>query len=172
MLGQRWGVTDAEVLLRFPCDDLVPAPDVQLWRGVTVRAPAERVWPWLRQLQVAPYSYDWVDNLGHRSPRVLQDLPEPAPGDRFSTLAGRVPVGRVLAADPGRSLTAEVMGAVMSYLLVPQGATTRLLLKVVVERSRWWTPALAVGDWPMARRQLLRLAALAESGRPGDARAR
>lgn len=169
MLGERWGVTDAEVARRYPCDDLVPAPAVELWRGVTVDAPAAQVWPWLRQLRIAPYSYDWVDNLGRRSPRELRDLPDPQPGEPFTRTGGR-DVGRVLSTTPGEHLTAQVMGAVMSYVLVPDGATTRLLLKVVVERAHWWTPALAVGDWPMARRQLRNLASLA--GRRGDGPAR
>jgi hypothetical protein len=161
VLGERWGVSDAEVARRYPCDDLVPSPAVQLWRGVTVAAPVEQVWPWLRQLRLAPYSYDWIDNLGRRSPRDLRELPDPQVGDPF-TRAGGFDAGRVLATTPGEHLTAQIMGAVLSYVLVPQGAQSRLLLKVVVERARWWVPALAVGDWPMARRQLLNLAALAE----------
>jgi hypothetical protein len=65
--------------------------------------------------------------------------------------------------DHERQLTATIMGAVMSYLLVPaeQGAT-RLLLKVVASTGRWIAPALSVGDLIMARRQLLNLKELAE----------
>jgi hypothetical protein len=59
------------------------------------------------------------------------------------------------------------MGAVMSYVLVPKGLTSRLLLKVVMDRGHWYLPALAVGDWPMARRQLKNLKALAEAQRAG-----
>ena len=163
VIGDRWGVTAAEVERRYPCDELVPSPGVQLWRGVTVAAPAAAVWPWVRQLQLAPYSYDLVDNLGRRSPQDLRDLPEPRSGDRFSHMAGTFGVGRVLAVTPGEQLTAAVMGAVMSYVLVPQGEATRLLLKVVVERDSWWSRLVAVGDWPMARRQLLNLKRLAET---------
>jgi hypothetical protein len=55
------------------------------------------------------------------------------------------------------------MGAFMSYVLVPQGRdTTRLLLKVVMQTSRWAAQALSVGDLIMARRQLLNLKQLAE----------
>lgn len=163
VIGDRWGVTADEVERRYPCDELVPSPAVQLWRGVTVAAPPSAVWRWVRQLQLAPYSYDLVDNLGRRSPQDLRDLPEPQPGDRFSRTGGLVDVGRVLSVTPGRQLTAEVMGAVMSYVVVPQGGATRLLLKVVVERDSWWTSLVAVGDWPMARRQLLNLKRLAET---------
>jgi len=54
------------------------------------------------------------------------------------------------------------MGAVMSYVLVPAGDSTRLLLKIVVARGRWLAPLLSVGDLVMARRQLLNLKRLAE----------
>jgi hypothetical protein len=56
------------------------------------------------------------------------------------------------------------MGAVMSYVLEPEGTGTRLLLKIVAEKERWYLPALAVGDWPMARRQLTVLKRRAEAG--------
>lgn len=162
MLGQRWGVTDDEVARSYPCDALVPAPAIELWRGVTIDATPAQVWPWLRQLRLAPYSYDWIDNLGRRSPRHLSPLPDPVPGDPYSKVAGRFAVGRVLSAAPEDHLTAVIMGAVMSYVLVAEGARTRLLLKIVMEQKRWYTAGVAVGDWPMARRQLLNLKRLAE----------
>lgn len=58
----------------------------------------------------------------------------------------------------------------MSYLLSPEGGSTRLLLKIVMERDHWYAPAIALGDWPMARRQLKNLKSLAEAGRvaPGS----
>jgi hypothetical protein len=71
-------------------------------------------------------------------------------------------LGRIIAVSPGVDLTAKIMGAVMSYVLVPQGVTTRLLLKVVMARGGIVAPLLSVGDLVMARRQLLNLARLAE----------
>jgi hypothetical protein len=160
--GAQWGVTDDEAARHYPCDDVVPSAPVQVWRGVTVAAPAAVVWAWLRQVQLAPYSYDLVDNLGRRSPRQLQELPEPRVGGRLSRVGGVVDIGRVLSVVPGEQLTAAVIGAVMSYVVVPQAGGTRLLLKVVMPRRTWWAMALAAGDWPMARRQLLNLRRLAE----------
>ncbi|GAA1861716.1 hypothetical protein GCM10009836_47400 [Pseudonocardia ailaonensis] len=162
MIGDRWGVTDAETRLHFPCDDVVPRPVLQAWRGVTVHAPPERVWPWIAQIRLAPYSYDWIDNLGRRSPQELRGLPEPTPGEPFSRSGGR-PLGRILSVTPGTQLTARIMGAAMSYLLAPEGARTRLLLKVVTGGGRLLAPFVSVGDLVMARRQLLKLKALAES---------
>ena len=164
VLGERWGVRDDEVARHYPCDDLVPSPVLELWRGITVDATPAQVWPWLCQLRLAPYSYDWLDNLGRRSPQELRELPDPQPGEPFTCFAGRRPIGRVLAVTSGEHLTATILGAVMSYVLVPEGASTRLLLKIVQEGGHWYAPALAVGDWPMARRQLKNLKALAESG--------
>lgn len=163
MIGERWGVTDEEVARRYPCDEVVPSPAVELWRGVTIDAPTPRVWAWVRQIQLAPYSYDWLDNLGRRSPRELQECPDPRPGDAFSRIGGRFDVGRVLAVAPGEHLTARIMGAVLSYVITGDGARTRLVLKIVLPRRRWYSCALAAGDWPMARRQLLNLEHLAEA---------
>jgi hypothetical protein len=163
MIGDRWGVSDSEVLRAYPCDDFVSSPALQAWRGVRIEAPAQAVWPWVAQIRLAPYSCDWIDNRGRRSPRELAGLPEPRAGERFTASGGR-PLGRIVSVDPGRQLTGTIMGAFMSYVLVPQGdGATRLLLKVVTARSRRWVaPALSAGDLIMARRQLLNLKQLAE----------
>ena len=162
MIGDRWGVSRSETLRAYPCDDFVAAPTLRAWRGVYVEAPAEVVWPWVTQVRIAPYSYDWIDNLGHRSPRELAGLPEPQAGDRFTTAAGRS-VGRIVAVDQGRQLTGSIGGVFMSYVLVPlEPDRTRLLLKVVARTTRWAAVGLSVGDLIMARRQLLNLKQLAE----------
>jgi hypothetical protein len=167
VIGDRWGVSAEEAERRYPCDELVHDPVLQAWRGVTVDAPVERVWPWVRQIRLGPYSYDWIDNLGRRSPQSLHPLADPVPGDPFtSALRGR-PLGVVVSVTPGEQLTARIMGVVMSYVLVglEPGDRTRLLLKVVAESlpgARATVPLLAIGDLVMARRQLLNLARLAQ----------
>ncbi|MCY4727454.1 hypothetical protein NYO98_14295 [Nocardioides sp. STR2] len=162
VIGDRWGVTEAEVRRPYGCDAFVTAPTLQAWRGVTVDAAPATVWARLRQLRLAPYSYDLVDNLGRRSPRDLRDLPDPRVGDPFTRALGR-DQGRVVALDPGRELTATIMGAHLSYAVLPRDRDVRLVLKVVARTSRWLAPALSVGDLVMARRQLLTLKELAES---------
>lgn len=164
MIGDRWGVTPEEISRRYPCDDLVPDPVLQAWRGVTVGAPPEAVWPWVAQIRLGPYSYDWIDNLGRRSPQRLQGLTDPAVGESFTTALGGRRLGRIVSVAPNEQLTARIMGVVMSYVLVPDGSGTRLLLKIVMARWRVIAPVLSVGDLVMARRQLLNLARLAEEG--------
>jgi hypothetical protein len=162
MIGDRWGVSESEMRRSYPCDDFVAAPVLQAWRGVHVQAPAEAVWPWVTQVRLAPYSYDWIDNRGRRSPRELAGLPEPRAGERFTAVGGRA-LGRIVSVDSGRQLT----GTIMSYVLVPQDdGTTRLLLKVAARVRRWAAPALSIGDLVMARRQLLNFKRLAERHYP------
>jgi len=136
---------------------------MQVWRGVSVEAGVDRVWPWLCQVRLAPYSYDLLDNLGRRSPQQLRGLPDPVPGEPFTCVGSRFALGEVLAVSHHDHLPARIAGAVMSYVLVPADDATRLLLKIVQARGRWYAPALALGDLPMARRQLLNVKQLAES---------
>jgi hypothetical protein len=161
VIGDRWGVTEAEVRRRYPCDAFVPVPTLQAWRGVTVTVPPDRLWPWITQIRLAPYSYDWIDNLGRQSPRERRSLPAPAVGDHFTTAAGR-PLGRILSVTPDEQLTGRIADVVMSYVLVSQQSRTRLLLKLTTSGWRWAAPLLSVGDLVMARRQLLTFKRLAE----------
>ncbi|MFN2518055.1 MAG: polyketide cyclase [Jatrophihabitantaceae bacterium] len=166
MIGDRWGVTDDEVAAHYPCDDIVAVPVLQAWRGVTVRATPGALWPWVAQIRLAPYSYDWIDNLGRRSPQQLCPLPQAAAGQHFTTAATR-PIGRILSVSPTEQLTGRIAGAVMSYVLVPKGDATRLVMKIVMAKGRWLAPLLSVGDLVMARRQLLNLKHLAEQSALG-----
>jgi hypothetical protein len=164
LIGDRWGVTTDETRRRYPCDEIVPEAAFQAWRGVSIRATPDAVWPWVAQIRLGPYSYDWIDNLGRRSPQQLRGLPDPVVGESFTTALGGRRLGRIVAVTPGEHLTAQIGGVVMSYLLVPDGSDTRLLLKIVTAGWRAVAPLLSVGDLIMARRQLLNLARLAESG--------
>jgi len=150
--------------MTYPCDAFVAAPAVEAWRGVTVEATPAEVWPWIVQVRLAPYSYDWIDNLGRRSPRDLLRLDDPAVGDSFSATAGR-PVGRIVAVEHGVSLTAMIGGFYMSYVLVPGEGPTRLLLKISRDSGRLYGAAVVLGDLVMARRQLLNLKRLSEEHR-------
>jgi hypothetical protein len=165
MIGDRWNVTDDEVARHYRCDDFVGAPTLQAWRGITVDTTPETLWPWVGQIRLAPYSYDWIDNLGRRSPQQLMGLPEPVIGEPFTTAATKR-FGRILAVEPPKQLTGEIIGACISYVLVPEGQTTRLLMKIITPMTRWLTPWLSVGDLIMARRQLLNLKCLAERTQP------
>ena len=166
MISDRWGVSDSEVARSYPCDEFVVPPAWQAWRGVGVAAPAAAVWPWVGQVRLAPYSYDWIDNRGRRSPRELVGLAEPRVGESFTSVGGRA-LGRIVSVETGKQLTGTIMSAFMSYVLVPEEHdSTRLLLKVVMRTTRVRALGLSVGDLVMSRRQLLNLKHLAEQPRP------
>ena len=166
---QGWGSTEAERSEAFPCDEVLPGAPEQLYRAVTIAAPAAVVFRWLCQLRAAPYSYDLIDNLGRRSPRRLTPgLERLERGQRFMTIF------RLVDFEPGRSITVLSKGSVFgtvvcSYIVREDGhGSSRLLVKLRLGYPRSW-PArpvvgalLPAGDLIMMRRQLLNLKGLAE----------
>jgi hypothetical protein len=164
-----WGSKAEERLQTFPCDGLVTRPDVTLFRALDVEAPAPVVFRWVCQLRVAPYSYDWIDNRGRRSPqRLSANLDELDVGLRFMTIF------RLAHFEPGRSITLTSDHAVFgriacTYRVTPRGDdASRLVVKLLVAYRSGpigWLMAriLPGGDLVMMRRQLLNLRRLAES---------
>ncbi|HVP31489.1 MAG TPA: hypothetical protein VMW35_20265 [Myxococcota bacterium] len=181
-IAWTWGTTEDERAQPFPGDGPgVPPDDPRLdeyYRGVTVRAPAPVVFRWLCQLRVAPYSYDWIDNGGRRSPRTLtKGLDRLEHGQMFLgifVLEDFVPGVHLTLSTPVDSLAERLFGTVrITYWARPLDAgRTRLLVKLRVAHGRgpWsrfvraWLPW---GDLVMMRKQLLTLRDLAEATVPG-----
>ena len=173
-LGYSWGETEAERAAAYPCDGLIAEPHQTCFRAISVDAPAPVVWRWLCQLRVAPYSYDWIDNGGRRSPRELDpELERLERGQRFMQifeLEDFEPGVHVTLATPVGSKGARRFGVVrVTYWARAEAADrTRLLVKLrVVPASGPWGRAMRAclpwGDLLMMRRQLLNLKALAEA---------
>jgi hypothetical protein len=154
----------------YPCDDLLPAPDVVLYRAIDVGAPSSIVFRWLCQLRVAPYSYDWIDNLGRRSPRELgEGLEQLAPGQRVMRIFRLESFERdrhltLRLDDPlGRRVFGELVG---TYRVTAHGSGSRIVVKLRLCRPPGALGLLGrllpFGDWIMMRKQLLELKAHAE----------
>jgi hypothetical protein len=48
----------------------------ELLRCIEIRADASDIFVWLKQLQIAPYSYDFIDNRFRKSPEyIIENLP-------------------------------------------------------------------------------------------------
>jgi len=159
-IAERWGVEDSECERPYPGDARAPSGHA-LYRGVTIDAPAATVFRWLCQLRAAPYSYDWIDNSGRRSPRQL------TPGLEHLEVGQPVlSIFRLVAFEPDRSMTMVTRRAkwlfgemLVDYVVEPIGpARVRLLMKITCTRG--W---LALPDLIMARRQLLNFKGLAEA---------
>lgn len=165
-----WGTTEQERRAEFPCDAVLSDYSEAYYRGVSVHADAPIVFRWLCQLRIAPYSYDWIDNLGRRSPpRLTPDLDRLVVGQHFMRIFDLV------AFEPDRHVTLFLRKPglfpplAVSYVIAanpPHGS--RLLVKLVVRlrpglRDRVTATLLPWLDWIMMRRQLLNLKTLAES---------
>ena len=169
-VAETWGSTAAERSRSYPCDGMVALPRRTLFRAVDVDAPAAVTFRWLCQLRIAPYSYDWIDNFGRRSPRRLIDgLDALAVGQRV------MGIFRLAAFDPPRHITLVLDSPsrrffgdlAVTYEVVPRGDASRIVVKLVVRDPgrpfRWAAPLLPWGDLVMMRKQLLTLKALAEA---------
>ena len=168
--ARQWGSAPAERAMAFPCDHYVSEPDDVVFRAVDVGVPPPLVFRWLCQLRAAPYSYDWIDNLGRRSPRALTPgLEELAEGQRVMTIF------ELAEFEPDRQLTLRLRNPrllrdlAVTYLVVPADEQrSRLLVKMLVAYRGGRIGAfaagtpLALGDLVMMRRQLLNLKLLAE----------
>lgn len=165
-----WGATDDEARRPYPADDAVHGPIVRMTRAIDVAAPVETTWRWLCQLAVAPYSYDWIDNLGRRSPTALtpgaEDLALGQTMAKVFVLIGfEAPhqwTGVTTAR--GRKLFG---GVAMTYAAEPAGEHSRIVARIAAaaptRATRLRAEALAWGDLVMIRKQLRVLKQLAES---------
>jgi hypothetical protein len=112
--ARRWslgyGATADEVAGPLPGDDLLPHPDLQSTRAITIGAPPAAVWPWLVQMgsgRGGAYTYDWIENLFgldmHSADHILPEFQQLAAGDVLP-LGPNGPAMRVEILDPGRTL--------------------------------------------------------------------
>ena len=102
-----WGATDEELARPWPGDEFVPVPRGGFTHGITIRALASRVWPWVAQIGQGKggfYSYEFLENLAgceiHNADRLVPEWQDVKVGDLLRLHpAAAVPVELV---EPGR----------------------------------------------------------------------
>lgn len=180
---RKWGAIGAEVARVMPGDDLVSNPNHLTTRAVTIKAPPERIWPWLVQMgfrRGGLYSYDWLDRLAGvlDAPSANEISPEfqrLAPGDTIPM--GYGPGWPVSSLEPGRSLVLDIhdKGVHVSWCLglrpLNAGAT-RLVLRVRsrIETKPLLSPLLGfldLAEFPMVLKMLTGIKDRVE-GRPPE----
>ena len=169
MIPWDWNATPEERAAHFPCDDYLNIATRRLTRAVTIAAPPPAVFRWLCQLKVAPYSYDWIDNLRRQSPRRL------TPGVEQLAVGQPFLVFRLVEFQEGLSLTGVVQprfqrlygSLAVTYAILPRrDGTCRLVVRLdagaTTSLQRIRRALLASGDLIMMRKQLLTLKKQAE----------
>jgi hypothetical protein len=170
MIFQYWGATSEEIRSSVVGDDLCAEATLVATRSITIKAPPQDVFPWIRQMgfgRAGWYSYDWIDNLGRKSAtRVHDEWQSLESGDT-------VPSGPIsftaAIVDPPRHFVLEIkslgrksprMHFTLAYELRDDPQGTRLVTRM---RSHIKLPLgllfekliLGPGDGIMLRRQLL-----------------
>jgi hypothetical protein len=172
-ISEIWGTVPQERRLTFPCDDLISQPDAALFRGVTINSLPTIVFRWLCQMRAAPYSYDWIDNGGRRSPQELSPgLENLAVGQCVMSIFNLMSFERdrhfTIRLKPHSSASKIFDDVAVTYLIVPvTSSSCRLLVKLVARypsgiKGRLMRALLPWGDLIMMRRQLLNFKQLAE----------
>jgi len=171
-IASTWGSTAFERAMPFPCDRYLPDAEDTYFRAIDVEAPAHSIFQWLCQLKVALYTYDWIDNAGHQSPRYLiPELENLEVGQRVMTIFKLVEFEAdrhltIVMASP--SAIATFGEIAVSYVILPLTERyCRLVVKCLVHyptKGRWsiMRQFLPWGDLLMMRKQLLTLKYLAE----------
>ena len=107
MIFQYWGATNEEIQGSVIGDDLCAGATLIATRSITIKAPPQDVFPWIRQMgfgRAGWYSYDWLDNLGRKSAtRVHEEWQSVESGDK-------VPSGPI-------SFTAAIVNAPRHFVL-------------------------------------------------------
>ena len=76
MIFQFWGATAEELHSPVVGDHLCRDAALVATRSITISAPPQNVFPWIRQMgfgRAGWYSYDWLDNLGRKSATAIHD---------------------------------------------------------------------------------------------------
>lgn len=163
-----WGATPGEVSRSLPSDELVKHPTFNATRAISIAAPPKAVWPWLVQAGVTRagwYSYDLLDNLGHRSARrIIPELQHLAVGDVLPMSPDGKRGMRVHSLDAPHSMVwGEPGGTTWAWQLdETEDGATRLVTRVR-SQYKWLSPSIAFsvllefGDIWMMRKMLLNL---------------
>ena len=167
---QFWGATTDEINSVVVGDDLCSNATLIATRSITISAPPQDVFPWIRQMgfgRAGWYSYDWLDNLGRKSATsIIDKWQSVVAGDKIPS--GPISFNATIVEAP-RHFVLEIqsMGKksprlhfTLAYELRDDPRGTRLVTRM---RSHIALPfgslieklVLGPGDGIMLRRQLL-----------------
>lgn len=166
-----WGLVPNESCLEFPCDIYQKGFSDTYFRGITIYAEPEIIFQWLCQMRVAPYSYDWIDNLGRRSPqKLLPGLDQLEIGQKIMFIFDLIDFkqNNYLTFRLDKRFPKAFGDTIISYRIFPKKTNVcRLLVKILVNYPKGIPRVLlqdifSFGDLIMMRRQLINFKTLSE----------
>lgn len=169
VLGRVAGSDPEERAATLPGDELVNDPQMVTNHGVTIQAPAERIWPWLTQMGWhlgGWYTPHWVDrllfpdnweSLDRLDPNLVRELttgdtiPDGPPGTAEYVVAHVDPPNLLVLRStthipPGwdEKYDARITWTWCVKLSELPGGSTRVHLRVRGHMNPWWFTALYV----------------------------
>jgi hypothetical protein len=178
-LAERSGTTTTEAHRALPGDYLVPNPQIQTTRAITIHAPVAAVWPWVAQLgyhRGGWYTNARLDKLlwridnpstDHILPefqhlQVGDSVPDGPEGTARFTVAAITPERLLALHDPDGTHIPHTNFSWTFLLQESDADSTRLILRTrATYPQRWWTTPLAYlvlgpADYFMAHVLMLR----------------
>ena len=162
-----WGVTKGEVNDKYPIDKFLPQSKTVAYRAITIDAPIDQVYPWIKQLAtegVLNFNVNILDFIKNEPAKfVLKDIPTVQIGDRYL-------IGEIVQAQDNKSLTIELnrlrfpwskfKNIYAGYYLSSEGRNkTRVVMKIKADYDGFlaWFSAkylIELGDFWVSRYQL------------------
>lgn len=172
MIFEHWGATPEEISGPVVGDHLCTNARLVATRSISIAAPPESVFPWIRQMgfrRAGWYSYDFIDNLGRKSATSIH--PEWQDIDSGSLVPAGLMSFTAAIVEPPTSFVLQVgtherqlrrLCFTLAYELRKESGGTRLVTRMrstanfpggrLIERF-----LLGPGDGIMLRKQLLTL---------------
>ena len=174
----RWDTSDQERSDTFPGDELLPSPARVTNRGVTIQAPASKVYPWLLQLgadKSGMYSYTWLENLMGctmaKDETLHPEWHDLKPGDlmKMCTSEKAPPPYVVAQVHPDQAVVlghpeGDKWADIWTFNLIPQtDGSTRLVSRTSTNMTGGFWDVIRPIAFVMERKMLLTIKSLAET---------
>lgn len=179
--AMSWGATSAEFSQSLSGDELIPNPERQTTRGISIAAAPENVFPWVAQMgagRAAFYSHDWLETKLVGCPlvngeRVVAEW-QTKPGDVVrmcpeGTGPPMVYVVKQVTPPSAWVLAIEEHGAPVTtwaFDLRREGSGTRLLVRNRTGVAQGWQELIEPGVALMERGMLEGIKLRAERSQP------
>ena len=170
-----WGATEKELNKHYPIDEFLPESKTVAFRAITIEAPIEEVYPWIKQLAtegVLNFNVNILDFIKNRPAQiVLQDIPTVNIGDRYL-------IGEIIDSKENECVTIELNRdrfpwskfnkICAGYYLKRDGRDkTRIVMKIKADYEGYlaWFSAkylIELGDYWVSSYQLTSIKSLAE----------